>query len=138
MMILPSVGSTVTRVLLNKSATKAQVTFDDGCVCIIATETCTNNGATPVLKKKKKVLHSESVKQDPVIKKKIAGMKKRVTESGMPAPMAHSKDQLEVARIKALQRAQNRAERLAEQAMTPSERVGLSQVAEAEKKGLLV
>lgn len=45
MLVLPSVGASVTRIVLNESATKAKLFFDDGSATIISTKNTPNTNA---------------------------------------------------------------------------------------------
>jgi hypothetical protein len=129
MLILPSVGATVQRIILNESATKAKIIYDDGSTTIVST----NN--TPTKKVVKKVTKT------PVGTTKVVTKRSVATEAkGMPAfkkvntsagtinvlPNAASQAVLESKRISALERAKKRAEMLGEQNMSASERLGLS------------
>ena len=76
MLVLPSVGATVKKILLNESATKAKIFYDDGSTTIVST----NN--TPTKSSVKKI--SVSPSGTTVVKKKI--VKKKLSESmGMPS-----------------------------------------------------
>lgn len=45
MLVLPSVGASVTKIVLNESATKAKLFFDDGSATIISTKNTPNTNA---------------------------------------------------------------------------------------------
>ena len=72
MLVLPSVGASVTKIVLNESATKAKLFFNDGSSTIIRTQNTPN--VKSVVKK------TVSPNGSTVIKKKIA-VKKSITEN---------------------------------------------------------
>lgn len=126
MLILPSVGATVQRIILNESATKAKIIYDDGSSTIVST---TNMPNKKVVKKVVKTPTSKSVVKK-VVRKESTGMPafKTVKTSGgvLNVPSAQSQQIMESKRIEALERAKKRAEMLGEQNMSASERLGLS------------
>lgn len=125
MLILPSVGSKVTRIILNKNATKAKIYFSDGSTAIV----CTSDTSS-----KESVSVTESVKPKKTVKKKILEHKKPIvtikkvnTSSGMiNVPEIKDKSLFESQRLAAIDRAKKKAEMLEEQNMSASERMGIS------------
>ena len=71
MLILPSVGATVKRIILNESATKAKIIYDDGSSTIVSTQNTPNKqvvkktivtpNATVVKKKVVKKVNTDSL-----------------------------------------------------------------------------
>ena len=91
MLILPSVGASVTKIVLNESATKAKLFFDDGSSTIIATKNTPNTNAV----KKTTVLPNGTVTKKKVVKTSPSGIKAvkktyaQVMESTSPQAMAN-------------------------------------------------
>lgn len=115
MLSIPSVGSVVSGVLLNRDATKAKITFNDGCSIIIGV----NNKGTLVqqkapvkkskLKESTKILSSKPSKKD-LINQYVDNMK---------PPSANSYKS-------AMSRAKSRASRFAESTMSAAEKLALN------------
>lgn len=115
MLSIPSVGSVVSGVLLNRDATKAKITFNDGCSIIIGV----NNKGTLVqqkapvkkskLKESTKILSSKPSKKD-LINQYVDNMK---------PPSANSYKS-------AMSRAKSRVSRLAESTMSAAEKLALN------------
>lgn len=123
MLILPSVGATVSRIQLNESATKARITFSDGSSTIVSTV----NTPTKKAVSKTMVSPNKVVKKKVVVHKESAGMpmyKQFKTRDGqiIPVPtMDQSKMQLiEAKKIDVIARAKKRAEMLEAKTMDAS------------------
>ena len=65
MLILPSVGATVKRIILNESATKAKIIYDDGSSTIVSTQNTPNKQVV----KKTTVTPNATVVKKKVVKK---------------------------------------------------------------------
>jgi len=126
MLVLPSVGCSVTKILLNESATKAKLFFDDGTTTIVSTQ-----GTAP----QKRVV-TESAKK-PVAVRKVAkkplqeasGVRIIKTHNGpmaVPTQMSEArKQQLEEQKMSVIERAKKRCAMLESQTITASERLGM-------------
>ena len=115
MISLPSVGAKVSGVALNPNATKARITFNDGCVIIVSTE-----GSSSVAKVKTEAVE---VPKKKIVKKKTSTPKNIVNvklyDNGSQTMTESGKKYVE----SAVARSKNRIARLAEEAMTPSDKV---------------
>lgn len=129
MLVLPSVGASVRKIVLNESATKAKLYFDDGTSTIIHT---TN---TPTKKSKSVVMRSPNTvvrKKTTVVKKQIPAVegirfKKITTHQGtMNVPMVSDPKVLEEKAQSVLARAKRRAEMLESQTMDASARMAMN------------
>ena len=107
MLVLPSVGASVTKIVLNESATKAKLYFDDGSATIISTKNTPNTNAV----KKTTVTPNGTVVKKKIVKSTggNAGIKAvakktyaQVMESTTPQAMAsRAQDVIERAKKRA-------------------------------------
>jgi hypothetical protein len=127
MLVLPSVGATVKRIILNESATKAKIIYDDGSSTIVST---TNTPGHKTVKKVVKTPTSKTVVKKSVHIESASGMpmfKNIKTKHGsVCVPNIQSQQIMESKRLEVLSRAKKRAEMLGEKNMSPSERVGIN------------
>lgn len=126
MLVLPSVGATVQRIILNESATKAKIIYDDGSSTIVST---TNTPGHKAVKKVVKTPNSKTVVKKVVHKESVGMPAFKTVNTNLGAinvPNAASQQILESKRLSVIERAKKRAEMLGEQNMSASERIGLS------------
>ena len=114
MLILPSVGSRVTKIVLNESATAAKITYDDGSTTVVRVKNTPNTTAvkkttvTPSGVIKKKVVKKSTSGGSVINRSSIMNM-----ESVSPNAMANRVPGV-------IERAKRRAELLEQQTMDPS------------------
>lgn len=118
MLSIPSVGSVVSGVLLNKDATKAKITFDDGCSIIIGVNNkgvLVDSSKTKTKVKTKKLLKKKQILPESIQQSRVS--KYTVNNYAPPSPTSYKT---------ALARAQSRQSKLAESTMTASEKLGMA------------
>lgn len=113
MISLPSVGAKVSGVALNSNATKAKITFNDGCVIIVSTV----DGKT-----------TASVRTESVSRQKIRSSRQKIKKPSIDVKLYNNGSQTMTESGKkfvenAVARSKNRIARLAEAAMTPSDKM---------------
>jgi hypothetical protein len=125
MLILPSVGATVKKIILNESATKAKIIYDDGSSTIVST---VNTPVKKVVNKVTKTPSGVSVVKRKVVRSESVGMPNMQQKSISNYPILTEKklQQLESKRESVIEKAKKRAEMLGESTMTASERMGLN------------
>ena len=124
MLILPSVGATVSRIQLNESATKARITFSDGSSTIVTT----TNTPTKKSVSKTTVSPNKIVKKKIVVHKESTGMPQMYrqfkTKDGqtIPVPSTDTRrmEVLEAKKLEVIARAKKRAEMLEAKTMDAS------------------
>jgi len=119
MLVLPSVGATVKKIVLNESATKAKLYFDDGSVTIISTK---NTPTTSTVKKTTVTPNGKSVVKKSVTEGagfKPVSRRTNVLESTTPQQMAERAPDV-------IERAKRRAEMLESQTMDASQIAAMS------------
>lgn len=121
MLSIPSVGSVVSGVLINRDATKAKITFDDGCSILIGMNNkgiVTKAPSSESKKLKKTIKESKKLKvSKPKIKTRLTSSARSVVENMTPPSENSYKN--------ALSRAKNRANRFGESTIDASEKMAL-------------
>ena len=79
MLVLPSVGASVKKIVLNESATKAKIYYDDGSTTIVSTK---NTPTTQTVKKQTVTPHGVKVVKKNVVTKENVGFKAISTPNG--------------------------------------------------------
>lgn len=118
MLSIPSVGSVVSGVLLNKDATKAKITFNDGCSVIIGVNNKGVLAPTLVTSKKKKKLKESLISVNKPFKKPKNKIEEYASNLKQPSQTSYKS---------ALSHAKSRVSRLAESTMTAAEKMALAQ-----------
>lgn len=115
MLILPSVGAKVVKIVLNESATAAQITYDDGSRTVVRVK---NTPTTTAVKKTTVTPHGGVVKKKVV--KKTAGGGTVVNRSSIMNMESVSPNVMAQRVPGVIERAKRRAELLEQQTMDPS------------------
>lgn len=122
MLSIPSVGSVVSGVLINRDATKAKITFDDGCSILVGMN---NKGiVTKAPVKESKKLSKKTIKESKKLKVSKPKIKTRLTSSARSV-VENMTPPSENSYKNALSRAKNRANRFGESTIDASEKMAL-------------
>lgn len=124
MLILPSVGASVTRIVLNESGSAAKLTFDDGTTTIIRTQNTPNKKSlSTIVKTPNSVVKKKIVKK---VSTEGVQMKHIRTHQGpMTVPVMHNPQQLKEKALDVVERAKKRAAMLEQQTMDASAKMAM-------------
>ena len=112
MLILPSVGSRVTKIVLNESATAAKITYDDGSTTVVRVKNTPNVSSV-----KKTTVTPSGVVKKKVVKKTTSGGGTVINRSSMMNMESVSPNAMAQRAPSVIERAKRRAELLEQQTM---------------------
>ena len=114
MLILPSVGSKVTKIMLNESATAAKITYDDGSTTIVRVKNTPNTSTV-----RKTTVTPSGVVKKKIVKKSTSGGTV-INRSSMMNMESVSPNAMAQRVPSVIERAKRRAELLEQQTMDAS------------------
>lgn len=128
MLILPSVGATVQRIVLNEDASAAKLLFSDGSTAVIRTKNTPTTKKTAIASKipNGKLLAKKKLVKKPGMTSMSTTSVIKTHQGSMPVSMIKNPEAMAKAAGAVIERAKKRAEILESKTMDSSARLGLS------------